>query len=122
MLSSLLRQVTDRTAVLENFLRLCIACDEAAEQPLSVLSHELLARNALPGDLAQERTFRHCAIITQLYSVYEFFAEACIGFWLARLPRYQSFSQLSTQFKNTYRYGLGRVIQDINKRRYRNLS
>lgn len=122
MLSSLLRQVTDRTAVLANFLRLCTACDEAREQPVSVFSQELLARNALPGDLAQERTFRHCSIITQLYAIYEFFAEACIAFWLARLPRYQSFSELSAQFKNTYRYGLGRIIQDIDKRRYRNLS
>jgi hypothetical protein len=122
MLSTLLRQVTDRTAVLENFIRLSSACDGAAGQPLSVLAKELRAQHALPGDLAQEKTFRHCAIITQLYSVYEFFAEACISFWLARLPRYQAFSDLSTQFKNTYRYGLGRVIQDIGKRRYRNLS
>ena len=122
MFTGLIRRVIDRTRVLENFLHLCAACDDAIARPETELSRELAARAALASDLTAERVFRHCAVVTQLYSIYEWFAEAVLGFWLARLPRYQNFSDLPEPFRNAYRYGMVQVIQNIDKRRYRHLS
>lgn len=122
MFSALIRKVTDSTKVLAGFVRLCAACDDAIAHPETAWSRELLAKGALPSDLTGERVFRHSAIVTQLYSIYEWFAEAVLRFWLGRLPLFQSFPDLPEPFRNAYRYGMAQVIQNIDKRRYRHLS
>jgi hypothetical protein len=58
----------------------------------------------------------------QLYAIYEWFVESTLSFWLSRLPRYQAFPDLPEAFRNAYRYGIARVIQNIDHRRYRHLS
>ncbi|MEK6334465.1 MAG: MAE_28990/MAE_18760 family HEPN-like nuclease [Acidobacteriota bacterium] len=122
MFTSLIQRVNDRTAILENFLRLCSTCDEAVANEASTLFHELSSRNALPSNLREERTFRHCAVITQLYNIYEAFAESALTIWLARLPRYHSLSDLPETLRNAYRHGIGGIIQNIAGQRYRHLS
>lgn len=108
--------------MLETFLRLCNSCDDAIADQESSLFQELSSRNALPTNLVDERIFRHCAIVTQLYRIYEGFAESSLSFWLSRLPRYQTFSSFPEAFKNAYRHGIAQVIQNIHRRRYRHLT
>lgn len=122
MLVSLTRSVEERTTVLEKFLSLYDACDEAAAHPNEALYLELSARSALGSNLARERVFRHSAVVTQLYCIYESFAETILDFWLARLPRYRLFTDLRPTFQNAYRFGIARIIQDAGMHRYRHLS
>jgi hypothetical protein len=122
LFTALLHRVEDRTRVLDTYLRLCNSCDDAIANHESALFQELSSRNALPTNLAEERIFRHCAIMTQLYGIYELFAESTLSFWLSRLPRYQAFPDLPEAFKNAYREGIAHVIRNIERRRYRHLT
>src|SRR4051812_4079023 len=122
MFSPLLGQVEDRCVVLENFLRLCVFMDEAASDSGSALFHELELRGIGQPNIKEDRVFRHCAIINQVYALYESFAESMLAAWLVRLPRYHALPDLPGSFQNAYRYGVSRVIQDVDKRRYRHLS
>ena len=99
MLSSMLNSVSERTSVLERFLSLEEACDTAYADPDSIFHKELNGRSLLADNLRREKTFRHCATITELYAIYESFTEAVLGIWLARLPRYKPLSELPTQFQ-----------------------
>ncbi len=122
MLTSLVDRIELRCDVLENFLRLCDAVDGAAATPESGLAQELAARSIVQKSLTEDRVFRHCAIMTQLYGLYESFAESMLSSWLIRLPRYQTLPDLPEGFKNAYRNGIARIVQNIDHRRYRHLS
>jgi hypothetical protein len=122
MLSALTKQVSDRIAVLDRFLSLCRAWEEATTNTGDVLHTEFSARSVLASNLVEEKVFRHCSIVTQLYSIYESFSEAVISTWLTRLPRYKSFLDLSPAFRNAYRSGIANIIQHSEKRRYRHLN
>ena len=121
MLTSLTTRVKARAKVLDRFLDLCDICDDAAADPGSALHAELSAIGVFGGDVAEERVFRHCTIITQLYGLYESFSEAALGFWLARLPHYRAFNDLPCSFKNAYREGIARIVHGSEKRKYRHL-
>jgi hypothetical protein len=122
MFESLLKRVDDKSVVLENFLRVYDALDDVSLDPTSPIYTELSSKGIVQTDLIEDRVFRHCAVIIQLYGLYEWFAESMVSFWLLRLPRYQKLTDLPESFKNAYRYGIGRIVQNIDHRRYRHLS
>jgi hypothetical protein len=122
MFASLIQKVDGRTALLETFLSLCSACDEAISDNTSVLFNELNLRHALPTNLKEERTFRHCAVMTQVYNIYETFVEASLSVWLTRVPRYQNLTDLPESLRNAYRHGMAGILQNIAGRKYRHLS
>lgn len=122
MFASLTMRISERTAVLNRFLSICDVCDEAAANVEGMLYAELSARTVLPSNLREEKIFRHCATVTQLYSIYEAFSEAVLGIWLSRLPRYKLFQDLPHSFRNAYRCGIARVIHDSEKRKYRHIA
>lgn len=122
MFSALLHRVEERCAVLENFLHLCDAVDEAATQPESVLFNELESRGIAQPSATEDRVFRHCAVMSQVYALYESFAESMLSSWLVRLPRYHTLQDLPEGFQNAYRSGMARILQNIDHRRYRHLS
>ena len=122
MFESLILRVYERTAVLNRFLSICNACDEAAANVGDSLYAELSTRTDLTLNLREEKVFRHCAIVNQLYSIYETFSKAVLGVWLSRLPRYKSFQDLPLNFRNAYRFGIARIIQDSEQRRYRHIT
>lgn len=122
MFSSLLNRISNRTLVLENYLNFCDLIDDASSDSTSPFYDVLTRINTTGVDLKEEKIFRHCAIVTQLYSLYETFAESVLSIWLSRLPSYYIFNNLPYKFRNTYRFGIGRMIQDIEKWRYRHLS
>jgi hypothetical protein len=122
MLSPLLLHVSERTSVLDRFLSLCDACDEASSNPGSNLYTELSTKSLLATNLTAERVFRHCIVITELYSIYEAFSEAALSYWLSRLPRYKVFTELPDNFKTAYRIGIARILKDSEKRKFRHLN
>lgn len=122
MFESLTLRVNERTAVLNRFLSICDLCDEAASNAEGALYSEISRQADLSTNLREEKIFRHCAIVNQLYSIYEAFAEAVLGVWLSRLPHYKLFEELPNAFKNAYRCGIARIIQDSEKRKYRHIS
>jgi hypothetical protein len=122
MFSALLHRVEDRCAVLENFLRLCDAVDEVGSDPSSALFRELQVLGIREPNITEDRVFRHCAVMTQLYGLYESFSESMLSAWLFRLPRYYALPDLPEGFKNAYRHGIARIIQNVDHRRYRHIS
>ena len=122
MFESLTLRLNERIAVLDKFLSICDLCDEAASNTAGILYGEISRRANVTTNPTEEKIFRHCAIVNQLYSIYEAFAEAVLGVWLSRLPNYKLFDELPNPFKNAYRCGIARIIQDSEKRKYRHIS
>src|ERR1041384_5712518 len=122
MFSALLQRVDDRCDVLESFLRLCDAVDEANSDHESPLLRELHHKGIVQANVTEDRIFRHCAVMTQIYGLYESFAESMLSSWLVRLPRYHALPDLPEGFRNAYRHGIARIIQNVDHRRSRHLS
>lgn len=72
--------------------------------------------------LAEEKIFRHCAVIGQLYSLYEKFSEDLLAAWLNRLSKYYKHDELSLKFQERYRRGISNILADINKNKHRKID
>ncbi|HBB35653.1 MAG TPA: hypothetical protein DDZ80_10055 [Cyanobacteria bacterium UBA8803] len=69
------------------------------------------------------QVYEHCAVVTRLYAIYERFVEDLITDWLGLIPNVVShYSDLPDKIKNTHREGVGRLLLDLNKSRFKNLS
>ena len=69
------------------------------------------------------RVYDHCATVTRLYAIYESFVEDIIKEWLKILPELvSSYSDLEDKIQNTHREGIGRLLLELKKNRYQNLS
>lgn len=82
--------------------------------------------NALMQDIpkvTEWRVYDHCAVVTQLYAIYERFVEDLITDWLLILPGLvPCYSELEERIQNTHQIGVGRLLIDLNKNRYKHLS
>jgi hypothetical protein len=82
--------------------------------------------NALMQDIPKAtewRVYDHCAVVTQLYAIYERFVEALITDWLLILPGLvPCYSKLDERIQNTHQTGVGRLLIDLKKDRYKHLS
>ncbi len=82
--------------------------------------------NALMQDIpkvTEWRVYDHCAVVTQLYAIYERFVEDLITDWLLILPcLVPCYSELEERIQNTHQKGVGRLLIDLNKNRYKHLS
>ncbi len=68
------------------------------------------------------RAYEHCAVVTRLYSIYESFAEDLVKNWLLILPTiYSNYSELDERIKNTHMIGVGKLLTNLNKNRYKHL-
>lgn len=66
--------------------------------------------------------YEHCAAVTRLYAVYENFVEDLISRWLEFLPKYvPSYFKLDERIRNTHREGVGRLLLDLKKNRFKDL-
>ena len=122
MFETLTHRVDERAAVLKRFLVVSEFVDEASANAGGAFYAEISTRTDLSTNLREERVFRHCAVVNQLYSIYEAFSEAVLSVWLTRLPRYRIFQDLPHAFRNAYRCGVARIIQDLEKRKYRHID
>jgi len=67
--------------------------------------------------------YEYCGVVTRLYSIYESFVEDLITEWLKLLPQLiPRYSDLEEKIRNTHREGVGRLLLELNKRRFQNLS
>lgn len=82
--------------------------------------------NALMQDIpnaTEWRVYDHCAVVTQLYAIYERFVEDLITDWLLILPGLvPCYSKLDKRIQSTHQTGVGRLLIDLNKNRYKHLS
>lgn len=76
----------------------------------------------IPSDKEWE-IYEHCATVTRLYAIYENFIEELIRNWLVILPQiYLNYTELDERIKITYQIGVGKLLIDLNKNRYKSLS
>ncbi|QLE54412.1 MAE_28990/MAE_18760 family HEPN-like nuclease [Nostoc sp. TCL26-01] len=69
------------------------------------------------------RVYDHCSAITRLYAIYESFVEELISDWLILLTElYPCYSNLEEKIRNTHRVGVGKLLTELNKHRYKHLS
>ncbi|BDI14366.1 hypothetical protein ANSO36C_01680 [Nostoc cf. commune SO-36] len=69
------------------------------------------------------RVYDHCAVVTRLYAIYERFVEDLVRDWLVLLPGlFSRYSELEETIRNTYQIGVGRLLLDLRKNRYKHLS
>lgn len=69
------------------------------------------------------RVYDHCAVVTQLYAIYERFIEDLVTDWLGLLPGlFPRYLDLEERIRNTHQMGVGRLLCDLKKNRYEHLS
>jgi hypothetical protein len=83
----------------------------------------LQTRLPSPPELPDWRIYDHCAALTRLYSVFAAFVEDLLEEWLLFLsrstPKYQD---LEERVRNQHRDGVGRILLQIQHKRYRALT
>jgi len=122
MLSTQIQILEKRIAAIEDFLRLYDFKEKAVGVTDASLQSILSAASIKPGLTLEDRAFRHCSVITNLYAIYEHFVTTALSLWLSRIPRYYRFSGLPDSLKNKYRTGISRLIRDIQRRQFGHLS
>ncbi|MGB3534967.1 MAG: MAE_28990/MAE_18760 family HEPN-like nuclease [Microcoleaceae cyanobacterium] len=69
------------------------------------------------------KIYDHCAAVTKLYAIYENFVEDLIRDWLSLLPEIcPNYNDLEEIITKTHQLGAGRLLIDLNKKRYKHLS
>ena len=105
----------------ENF-RNIIFTEDTFRQPLKENSQFADLVKNTPNKI-DWKVYDHCATVTRLYAIYERFVEDIISEWLGILPKLVSnYSELEDRIKNTHREGIGRLLLDLNKSRFQDLS
>lgn len=67
--------------------------------------------------------YQNSAVLTRLYGIYEGFVKELIKEWLELLPGLvPNYSSLEERIRDTHREGVGRLLLELNKRRFQNLS
>ncbi len=65
----------------------------------------------------------HCTAVTQLYAVYESFVEKLILEWLQVVPQlFPNYLDLEPKIQNAHREGIGRLLIELNKNRFKELT
>jgi hypothetical protein len=73
--------------------------------------------------LKEWRVYDHCSIVTRLYAIYENFVENLVKRWLEVLPElFPLYSELEERIRNTHQLGVGKLILELKKNRYKHLS
>ncbi|MBD1929406.1 hypothetical protein H6F74_24645 [Trichocoleus sp. FACHB-90] len=96
--------------------------DSAIKQELDDNEKFTELREVVPNEI-EWQVYDHCAVVTRLYAIYERFVEDLITDWLGLIPNLVSdYSDLPDRIKNTHREGVGRLMVDLNKSRFKHLS
>ncbi|NER02947.1 MAG: hypothetical protein F6K17_10080, partial [Okeania sp. SIO3C4] len=67
--------------------------------------------------------YEHCAVVTRLYAIYERFVEELISTWLQYLPQLvENYLELDEKIQHTHREGVGRILVEFKKDRFKDLS
>lgn len=91
---------------------------QSAEEELELI---VKLKQDIP-DAEKWRAYEHCAVVTRLYSIYERFTEDLVKKWLLILPKiYLNYSELDERIQNTHMIGVGKLLTNLNKNRYKHL-
>lgn len=74
------------------------------------------------SDTTNWRVIDHCAAVTRSYALFESFVMEVLREYLTFLSRAYKLSGLGSDFAIRYTRGIGRILQDQHKHRYRNLN
>lgn len=78
--------------------------------------------NGIPNE-KEWKLYEHCAVVTRLYAIYENFVEDLISAWLQHLPQLvENYLELNDKIQNTHREGVGRILLEFKKDRFKDLS
>lgn len=66
--------------------------------------------------------YDHCSVVTKLYAIYESLVENLITEYITILPTLYSYQDLPEKIKNTHREGVGRLLREITKSKYKDLT
>jgi hypothetical protein len=76
----------------------------------------------VPG-ATEWRVYDRCAVVTRLYAIYERFVKNLVTDWIQLLPSiFPRYVDLEETIQNTHRTGVGRLLCDLKKNRFENLS
>ncbi|NEQ36682.1 MAG: hypothetical protein F6K40_10500 [Okeania sp. SIO3I5] len=90
------------------------------DDPEIIELEELLKR--IPNDKDWE-LYEHCAVVTRLYAIYENFVEDLISSWLKYLQNIvENYLELDEKIQNTHREGVGRILLEFKKDRFKDFS
>jgi len=79
-------------------------------------------RESAPHD-SEWQVFDHCASVMRLYAIYEQFVEDLIRGWLEIIPKlYPKYAELPNEIRIRHQWGVGKILIDFKKHRYKNLS
>lgn len=73
-------------------------------------------------DMTSWRVIDHCAAVTRSYALFESFVMEALREYLTFLSGAYKMSALGSDFEARYTKGIGRILQDQHKHRYRNLN
>jgi hypothetical protein len=76
-----------------------------------------------PISLTEWEIYEHCAVVSQLYAIYENFVKKIISKWLEALPQLVTeYERLDEVIRNNHRSGVGKLISNFGNNRYEDLS
>lgn len=76
----------------------------------------------VPG-LTEWRVYDHCTVVTRLYAIYERFVKNLVTDWVRLLPSiFPRYVDLEETIQNTHRTGVGRLLCDLKKNRFKHLA
>lgn len=74
-------------------------------------------------NLTDWRVYDHSGAVTRIYSIYGRFVDQLIAAWLAKLPALvERYEDLDEHLRKAYQFGIGRLLTQLDKRRFRRLS
>jgi hypothetical protein len=106
----------------DNLREILFSPDDSGRKILA--QHEKLT--SLLKNIPQRKDWQicdHCTAVTQLYAVYESFVEKLILEWLQVVPNlFPNYSDLEPKIQNAHREGIGRLLIELNKNRFKELT
>ena len=105
-------------------LRKTAFAENAATKPVIQEEEELLSSIKLnTPDIKDWRVYDHCSAITRLYAIYESFVENLVTNWLKLIPQiFPRYSDLDERIRNTHQTGVGRLLLELKKNKYKDLA
>ena len=112
--------VSGNNALLNDRLRAVVSENNALLKELLKENDDFLKLiQGVPSEI-EWKSYDHCAAVTQLYAIYEHFVEDLISEWLQLLPKLVfPYSKLDNKIKKTHREGIGQLLIDLDKERFK---
>lgn len=113
--------LTQANRALSN-LRASLQLNEGLRRGLAAGTISLPAELLPLPDLPQWRIADHCGAVTRLYTIFEGFVHELISEWLTILGDHTAYADLSPRTTRAHRAGIGRILENFDGRRFKDLS